>query len=374
MIIRLIIIQNSIHLLVESQYTHLMRIIDRQWTELAAGYQAVQALKARLDAEFDRAIEVGYQQQYRRDVIAWQKKRRVFFSFVVIAPLSVLALCLSAYYFREVACVIVYWIVVVGVILVTLGVAARSYIVDAVQRPKMGPSGPVPLGLEGRWWAGLAPQELALRPAPGKPSSDFLAFLDDLPDTFLARRGPLVEGEACVYVFAPSGPWIFTLRDWSGDIIRQENLWKRVHKGGEAVMYAQAPDAQWVRQKETLANILNERFPQLGGRIHGGVVFIDPKVRLQKDLIEGNTAAYGLAIAWTGRLRQAPAVEGLTTEMQFETLDALIAQEKYPGEQLDLGHSAKELAMRLYQEVGAELRTFVAKMVGQRVDRPSPSR
>ncbi len=139
-------------------------------------------------------------------------------------------------------------------------------------------------------------------------------------------------------------------------------------------MYAQAPDAQWVRLKETLASVLNERFPQLAGLIQGGVVFIDPKVHLFKDQIKGNTAAYGLASAWAARLRQAPSADGLSLEMQLETLDALIAREKFPGEPLDLSNSAKELAMRLYQQAVAELRTFVAKMVGERVDLQSPSR
>ncbi|HEX7621336.1 MAG TPA: hypothetical protein VF359_09070 [Anaerolineales bacterium] len=43
-------------------YTHLMHIIDCQWTELAASYQAVQALQTRLEAEFGRAIQAGHKQ------------------------------------------------------------------------------------------------------------------------------------------------------------------------------------------------------------------------------------------------------------------------------------------------------------------------
>ncbi len=355
-------------------YTRSMRVIDRKWTELAAGYQAVQSLKARVESEFGRAIEVGYHQQYRRDVVAWRKKRRVFISFAVIAPLSIVGLCLSAYYFRDVACVILYWVLVVLVILVTLGVAARSYIVEMMNRPKMGPGGPLPLSLEERWWAALAPQELALRRGAGKAGLDFLEVLSDLPDTYLARRGPPVEGEASLFVFGPSGPWIFTTRDWGGDVIRQDGLWKQVHKKGEPVMYAQPPDAQWVRLREQLTGILNERYPQWGGSIQGGAVFLDPKIRLQKELIQGNSAAYGLARAWAARLRQAPADDSFTAHMQFELLDALIAREKYPGEQLDLSSSAKELAVRLFEEVVAESRALVAQMVGQRVDRPSPSR
>jgi hypothetical protein len=340
-----------------------MRVIDRKWTELAAGYLAIQAFQARLDSEFNRAVDVGYQQQYQRDLTAWQKKRRVLISFAIIAPLSLIMLCLSAFYFREVACVIVYWAVLVLIILVTLGVAARNYIADVANRPILRSTLPASMELEKRWWQSLAPGELAIHSGNNKMRPDFLVLLADLPDTFLARRGPPVEGEASLYVFAPSGPWVFTLRDWRGNIIRQDDIWKDVPKQGEPVIYTQPPDAQWVQLRDTLVDILNERFPQVGGKIGGGVVFVDPHVQLFKDQIQGNTAAFGLAPAWIFRLRQAAPAVGLTTGMQLETLDALIAREIPPGQALDLTWSAKELAMRLYQESVADLRLFVGKMV-----------
>ncbi len=351
-----------------------MRIIDRKWTELKAGYQAAQSLQARLNSEFDRAIEVGYQQQYARDVRAWKKKRQFFFVFIGIAPLAIAGLCLSAFYFREVACVIIYWVVLVLIILVTLGVAARTYIREAVEKPTLGSAMPDPMNLEAHWWAALAPEELAPPPGRSRRSADFLRLLTDLPDSFLARRGPLVEGEESLYVFAPSGPWIFTLRDWGGAIIRQDDVWKEVLKEGEPVMYAQPPDAQWVRLRDSLAAVLNEYFPQMGGTIQGGVVFLDPNVQLLKDQIKGNTAAYGLAGAWAARLRQAPTVAGLGLEMQLESLDALIAREKFPGEALDLTNSARDLAERLYREAVTALRGFVSGMLQEQVDRASASR
>lgn len=74
-----------------------MHIIDCQWTELAAGYQAVQALQTRLEAEFGRAIQAGHKQKFRRELTEWQKKRRVFFALAAIAPLSILTLFLTAF-------------------------------------------------------------------------------------------------------------------------------------------------------------------------------------------------------------------------------------------------------------------------------------
>jgi hypothetical protein len=342
-----------------------MRIIDRKWTELAAGYRAAGALQAKLEGDFGRAIEVGQQQQYLRELAGWKKKRRVFIAFAVIAPISIIALCLSAYYFREVACVIVYWAIVVLVILVTLGVAARSYIGEMMNRPSLAKSDKLPADLENRWWTRLYPEEMMVL-LPGRADkNDFLSMLADLPDTYLARRGPPVEGEDSLYVFAPSGPWIFCLRDWKGVIAREADQWRQVPKKGEAVIYSQAPDDQWVGMRNQMIDLFTERYPQTGGKIQGGVIFTHPKARLDKNLIHGNTAAYGPARSWAERLRNAPPMEsGVTLELQLETLDALIAREVKPGEMLDLSNSGKELAMQLYQEAVTELRAQVAKMLG----------
>ena len=348
----------------EKQYTSPMHIIDRKWIGLAAGYQAIRSLQARLDAEFGRALQVGRQQQFRKEVAGWQKKRRIFFAFLAIAPLSILGLCLAADYFREVACVIIYWIILVLIILVTLAVAGRSYILEVINRPELNSSGTLPLDLESRWWASLSPQELSPSPGSGRAKGDFLTLLAGyLPDTCLARRGPPVEGEASVTLLAPSGPWLFTLRDWSGKIARQDGAWKQVHGRGEDIVYNRAPDDQWLRQKEALVKILKECLPQAGGLVQGGVAFIHPKVHLDKTRIQGNTAAYGPAKAWVGRLGNAAAMDGFTLELQLELLDALIAGEE-PAEQAGAeSASAEEAAERLYQQAASELRTSVATMV-----------
>lgn len=120
-------------------YTPAMHSIDRKWTDLAAGYQAIQSFKTKLTAEFGRAVRVGHKQQLRKELTEWQKKRRVFLALVAVAPLSIIALCLTAYYFRDVACVIIYWAVMVLIILVTLAVAGRQYIREMVNGKPVPP-------------------------------------------------------------------------------------------------------------------------------------------------------------------------------------------------------------------------------------------
>jgi len=344
-----------------------MYLIDRKWTDLAAGHQAVQALQARLETEFGRAVQVGQKQKFRKEVTEWQKKRRIFFALVVIAPLSIIALCLAAFYFREVACVIVYWVVVVLTILVTLAVAGRSYIREVINRPELedlkAPAG----DLEQRWWASLSPQELAISTGKGKDKVDFLTLLaDSLPEPCLAKRDLLVEGDAHVLLFASSGLWLFTARDWCGSIVRQDGSWKQAHKRSEAEVFDQAPDDEWLRQKEAIVKILEKRLPQrawTGSSIQGGVVFTHPKVHLDKDCIQGNTAAYGPAKAWVGRVRRSPGIDGFPLEMQLEILDALTTGENPEMEQSVKRISSKDEAERLYHAAVGELRESVAQMV-----------
>ena len=345
-----------------------MHLIDRKWTDLTAGYQAVQSLQARLETEFGRAVQVGHKQKFRKEVTEWQKKRRIFFTLVVIAPLSIIVLCLAAFYFREVACVIVYWVVVVLTILVTLAVAGRSYIRDVINRPKLEDLNAPAGDLEQRWWASLSPQELAISTGRGKEKMDFLSLLaDSLPEPCLVQRDLLVDGDNHVLLFTPSGLWLFTVRDWSGSIVRQDGIWKQVHKQQiDAAVYDQAPDDEWLRQKEAIVKVLEKRLSQrawTGSSIQGGVAFTHPKVHLDKARILGNTAAYGPAKAWIGRVRHAPGIDGFSLEIQLEILDALSTGENPDMEQSEKRISSKDEAGRLYLEVSGELRESVAKMV-----------
>jgi len=331
--------------------------------DLAAGYQAVRSLQARLEAEFGSAVQADHKQKFRRELAGWQKKRRVFFVLAAIAPLSIITLCLTAFFFREVACVIVYWAILVMLILVTLAVAGRNYIREVMNRPKAEHLKTMAVDLEQRWWASLSPEELAVVNAEDKEKVDFLTMLDQaLPEACLEIRVP------CLLLFSPAGLWLFQIVPWSGTIVRQEGVWKQIQivrdklgrKQPQVKTHQAAPDEEWLQRKNGLANILNERLPQrawTGSLIQGGVVFTHPKASLDKSSIQGNLAAYGLAKAWAERVRRAPGADGFTLEIQLEILDVLNEPQ---GER---AASAKDEAGRLYQAAAEELRQSVAKMV-----------
>jgi hypothetical protein len=335
-----------------------MHIIDRTWSELAAGYQAIQLFKEKLTAEFGRAVQVGRKQHFRKELTEWQKKRRVFIALAAFAPLSIIALCLTAFYFREVACVIVYWAVLVMIILVTLAVAGRQYINEMVNgKPVPQTAEGLAVDLEGRWWESLSLQEKSIEVTGAKGEADFKTLLArSLPDPYVACLLP--DGE--MLLLGPSGIWFFKVVDWSGMILKQDGVWKQRDKRGAEAISESAPDEQWLKQKQAMEKLLKERLPErdwILSLIRGGVVFSHPKASPDRKRIQGNTASYGSAKAWAERVRQAPAVDGFTTDMQLEILDALAER----GDQQPA--SAKDEAQRLYQRAVDELRSYVANLV-----------
>jgi hypothetical protein len=343
-----------------------MYSIDRKWTDLAAGYQAIQSFKTKLTGEFGRAVQVGHKQRFRKQLTEWQKKRRIFFALVGIATLSIVGLCLTSFYFRDVACVIIYWALLVLIILVTLAVAGRQYIREMVNgKPVPQPVEGLVVDLEGRWWESLSPLELAIVKAGKKGEADFLTLLTrSLSDLYKAQ---LLSGTD-VLVLGPSGIWVFKLENWSGAIVKQEGTWKQIQtirdklgrKRFEEIIHEPGPDDQWLQQKQEIIKTLERHLPErtwILNLIQGGVVFSHPKVNLDKKRIQGNSASYGLSKGWAERIRRAPPVEGFTRDMQLEILDTL---DERSGQQTA---SAKDKAERLYQQAVEELRAYVAKMV-----------
>lgn len=347
-------------------YTPAMHRVDRKWTHLSAGYQAIQAFKTSLTAEFGRAVRVGHRLQFRKDLTEWQKKRRVFFTLVAAAPLSIIALCLTAFYFRDVACVIIYWAMLVFIILVTLAVAGRQYVREMMNgKPIPQPAEGLVLDLEGRWWDSLSPHELADAKAGVKGRVNFQSLLSrSLPDHYLFQY--LSDTDALL--LGTSGIWIFRVVNWSGTMVKQEGTWTRIvivrdklgRKQRTEKVQEPGPDDQWLQLKQDIGKKIENRLPERAwtlNLIQGGVVFAHPKVDLDKKSIQGNTASYGRSNSWVERIRRAPQANGFALEIQLEIMDVLA--ESNEGQMV----SAKDEAERLYRQAVEELHAYVAKMV-----------
>ena len=340
-----------------------MHAIDPKWSDLAAGYQSVQALQARLESEFGRAFQASHKLKYHKELIGWQKKRRIFIALVVLAPLSIITLCLAAFYFREAACVILYWTILVMIILVTLAVSGRNYIQAVMNHPRLEQTGMIPVDLVQRWWVSLSPGGQAIMKVEEKGKTDYLAMLDrNLPDACLVSHEPFL------WILNFAGLWLFQIASWDGTIVRQDGVWKQMKtirdKMGRKQLQEQslepAPDEEWLRYKNELVNLVKERLPQqawIASLVQGGVIFTHPGVSLDKPHIQGNTAAYGTLSAWVERLGRAPAAEGFTLDIQLALLDALHENQDAPDA------SAKDEAEKLYQEAVTELRQSITNFV-----------
>ena len=340
-----------------------MHTIDPKWSDLAAGYQSVQALQARLENEFGRAFQAGQKLKYRQELIDWEKKRRIFIILVILAPLSIITLCLAAFYFRDAACVIVYWAVLVIIILITLVVSGRYYIQAVMNRPRLEHVRKIPIDLVQRWWASLSPGGQAIMKVEEKGKADYLATL-----TRILPEACLVSHEPFLWILNSSGLWLFRVAAWDGTIVRQDGVWKQIKtvrdKMGRKQLQEQslepAPDEDWLRYKYELVNLVKERIPQqawIASLIQGGLIFTHPGVSLDKPHIRGNTAAYGTLNAWVERIHRAPAAEGFTQDIQVAILDALYENQEAPAA------SAKDEAERLYQEAVTEMRQSISNML-----------
>lgn len=332
-----------------------MRTLDPKWTDLAAGYQSVLAFQEKLETEFGRAVQAGLKYKFRRELTEWQKKRRAFIAMIVIAPLSLIGLCLAAFYFHEVACVLAWWLMTVIVILVTLAVAGWGFIREMVNgRPVPGRETLNASVLERRWWDTLTAPNLSLAAPSEKNVVDFPTLLSRLlPHEYLTVN----RGGSFLTVVGPSGVWLFEVCNWDGAIVKQDGVWTRVRSRRETLTQTDAPDDAWLARKQVIESHLPERVGT-GSLVQGGLVFTHPKAALDKSRIVGNSAPYGPAKAWAERIQQSAPDEGFTLEARLSLLDAL-AGERPAGE----GVSAKDEAARLYQSAAEELRAYVAKMV-----------
>jgi hypothetical protein len=343
-----------------------MRSIDRKWVDLYAGYQDIQSYKTKLTAEFGRAVRVGHHLQYRKELTEWQKKRRVFFALVAATPLSIITLCLTAYYFREVACVIVYWAILVVIILVTLAVAGRQYIREMVNgKPIPQTADGLLVDLEERWWENLSPHNLVDVKSSREHKRDFQSLLSQsLTDDYSFR----FFSDSDAILLGTTGIWIFRVVNWNGTMVKQGGTWTQIvttrdklgRKQREEKSQVPGPDDQWLQCKQEVLKKIENTVPDLTRTqdlIKGGVVFSHPKVNLDKSRIQDNLASYGRPKAWVGRIRSAPAVEGFTQEVQLEILDVLAD----PDAEQPI--SAKDEAERLYHLAVEELQATVAKMV-----------
>lgn len=302
----------------EREKTDNMRIVTKQWSQLAAGYLEAVKLERQLGTQWKTPL--ADRDQRRAAQLAAEKKTLNLWRWVLIgsalATLTVVLACLSLP--LALLAGVRYW-------------QTRKRIQALEQKPI--------LNLISCWWAGLAADGPAEEAKDGDAGeTDLLRRLDvQLPDSYLAIRGiPVARSlDADVLLLGPTGLWILESKFWSGQISYREGVWhrrKQYYAPGGTLMQEdevidKAFDRQWLREREQLEKTLSLRLARrasgLTRLIKGGLVFTHPKATLAIDRscpVECGTIAH-----WVRRITTAPPDPQLSAEVQLEVLDALLS-------------------------------------------------
>jgi hypothetical protein len=348
-----------------------MRLIDPTWMDISIGYQLVRNLQSSLKNEFGRAIDIGYKRKYHRELNEWQKKRRTFIALVALVPLPFIALCILTFYFREVACVLAWWILTCLLAILAMGVAGGRYIIQMVSGKPVSQRAKVAGNLTDHWWDSLSPKMLVTKDKEDRREAAFLTSLfPHLNDEWFAIHNLFLSPKSPQYsdilLVGPSGLWIFDIVDWKGIIAKEKGHWIEIQKNHQQVVFIKQPDKTWIHQKEVILDALRVRLPYLHWMltlINGGIVFTNPKIQLDKTLIVGNIAPYGIAAVWREILINSVPDEKMTQEVRLEILDMLCTLRR-PAEAIAGEYrSSGDEANRLYKEVAIKLRDHVSKLV-----------
>lgn len=199
-----------------------------------------------------------------------------------------------------------------------------------------------------------------------------------LSDAHLAIRGMLVDMslDVDVLILGESGVWNLESKYWSGALSFKDGRWSRIKsyyaKGGIPVNERQdldkGFDAQWQRETKELGRTLERRAEKTGAElakhINGGLVFTHPDVRLSID--PDCPVMCGKTDYWKKKIPEAPAVIRLDTQMQLETLDALIEYSDKCQAQVRLSavDQVKEISAKANTEISEYIK-FAEQWLGK---------
>jgi len=283
-------------------------------------------------------------------------------------------LCISTFYFHEVACVLAWWLLTSLLALMAMLVAGGRYILQMVGGKPVPQRARVAANLTERWWDSLSPKMIVTRGKNDRREADFLSSLyPHLGDDWLAVHNLTFTTQnsaqvADLILLGPSGLWIFICADWVGTIVRQDGSWLQMHKRRKQVISSEQPDNSWNQAKAAIETAIEAHLPHLAwipSRIQGGIVFTNRKASLDTSEIEGNSAPYGLPSAWKEKLIQSPPDERLTLAVLLEIVDVLFTMNGAPNSAAGVFSSARDEADHLYKLVADQLRDHVTSLVNK---------
>ncbi|HJS19005.1 MAG TPA: nuclease-related domain-containing protein [Anaerolineales bacterium] len=342
-----------------------MRIIEKNWVDIHAGFQAVQSLETRLKYDWKRAIQVAQNRETQPARIRYERTKRITAILLMALLPAFVLFCAGVTYLPELRpplfasfCMLVIPGIVLSLVLV------RNFGVAGVPRPSDAP----PLDIEKEWWSLLRPKSYVIQKGGQRGEIDFLKSLAFLDDSFIAVWGLLtstkVRSDTDVLLLGPNGIWIFEVKYWNGAIHKQNRVWSSVYWNGRRKSYEKSPDEQWLHQKDEVSKTIaiqlrNRTWPE--DLIKGGVVFAHRNTKFGQ--IEHPQAAYGKPGAWRKRIQDSKPLDGFSLPDRLQVLDALIRYaNRYEREEFVIT-SASDAANQLYDQAAAALQKYVVKRV-----------
>jgi hypothetical protein len=283
-----------------------MRIIEKSWVDLYAGYQAVLSLEARLKTDWKRSLRVA---QKRSDLAAGTRQNRrrkiTIISLLVFVFLCIL-FCAGYYVLPESRLQLFIYFCMLGIPAALLWLV---YLINFGGIAGTRHENPPTLEIEEAWWNSLRPKRYAIQKDGDQGEIDFLKSLSFLDNNYIAIWGLLTSvkrrSDTDVLVLGPSGIWIFEVKYWNGTISRTNGVWARRNMYGQTKRYEKGPDEQWLDQKEEVSKTIRMHLSTKvwpDALIRGGIVFAHRKSRLGE--IQQSAASYGHPVFGTNSSRR----------------------------------------------------------------------
>lgn len=341
-----------------------MRIIEKRWVDLHAGYQAVASLETRLKSEWMRALQVARRRDDRTARARRDRTQRITAILLLVLLFVVVLFCAGVAYLPELRLQFFVYFCMLGIPGIVLALVLVRSLGSAGSRPGSAPS----LEIEQEWWSLLRPKHYVKQKGGDQGEIDFLQSLAFLDDSYIAVWGLLtsarIRSDTDVLLLGPSGIWIFEVKTWNGTIFKQEEGWYSVSPAGRRRDYPKGPDEQWLQQVEEVSKTIrmqlrNRAWP--ADLIKGGVVFAHRNTTFGQ--VANPQATCGKPGAWHKRIRDAKPLEGFSLSDRLQVLDALTRYANLHEREEFTITSAKEAAKDLYVQAAAGLRKYVAERV-----------
>ena len=186
-------------------------------------------------------------------------------------------------------------------------------------------------------------------------------LLDKTNENFfvIARLMQRPKEDVDVILIGPKGIWVFEVKHWSGEIIWDDQGWRRVQtyyeRGGVEITkqpeVGKPPDEQWLRAAVQVSRTLKSHAKEVLSRyqalehVRGGIVFTKREAVL--NIQPGRPVYWGTISFWIKTLKNLAPIAELETRSALQIVESLLTRHH----QLAPNHSSRSMQFSANQIV-----------------------